>query len=298
MTLQQINYFRAVCEDMHYTKAANRIHVSQPSLSYAVRELERELGVTLLKKTAKKIELTEYGEIFYQHARKIQQDLDSAIKAIEAKKKESQRQINIGYLFSVSADFLAPMIGKYFDYVGRHDQVFNFVPYKMSQIAEGIHLGGIDIAFATDDVEPSLADTQLTMVHVYQQELFLVVPKNHPFAERSSITFDEIKQESFVAINPGKGLRVQMDQYFRNMNAQPRIVFSVDDSASLLSYIEVGVGIGIMPKLPKMNLDKVSLLQISDHPIQRNVVMIYSKSRAYSAETRNLISFFQLRKFN
>lgn len=293
MTLQQIHYFCAVCEEMHYTKAANRIHVSQPSLSYAVRELERELGVTLFKKSAKKIELTEYGEIFYQHARKILQDLDAAVKAIETKKEENQKQVNIGYLFSISADFLAPMIGKYFDYVGRHDQLFNFVPYKIPQIVEGIQLGNIDIAFATDDISSILADTQLSMVHVYEQEMFVVVPKSHPLAGKNSVTFAEIKDENYVAINPGKGFRLQMDRYFRQMNAQPRIVFSVDSSERLLSYIEVGVGIGIMPRLPKMNLDKVSLLRISDHPIHRNVVMIYSKSRAYSDETRNLISFFQ-----
>ena len=297
MTLQQINYFCAICEEMHYTKAANKIHVSQPSLSYAIKELEQELGVKVFKRRGKQVELTECGEIFYQYAQRALECLNEGIQAVETKKDEDQKQINIGYLFSISVDFLAPLINEYFGYIGRCDQLMNFLPCKQPQVVEALQRGRFDIAFVTDDIQSRLINTSIEMIPVCQQEMFIVVRKDHPLAQKSSVLFSEIKNENFVAINPGKGLRIHMDQYFQKMNAQPRIVFAVDDSETLLSYVEAGVGIAIMSRLPTMSLEKIALLPVSDSPIWRNIVLLVNKRRNYSGDTRCLIEFVRTKKY-
>ena len=297
MTLQQINYFCAICEEMHYTKAANKIHVSQPSLSYAIKELEQELGVKVFKRRGKHVELTECGEIFYQYAQRALECLNEGIQAVETKKNEDQKQINIGYLFSICVDFLAPLINEYFGYIGRCDQLMNFLPCKQPQVVEALQRGRFDIAFVTDDIQSRLINTSIEMIPVCQQEMFIVVRKDHPLAQKSSVLFSEIKNENFVAINPGKGLRIHMDQYFQKMNAQPRIVFAVDDSETLLSYVEAGVGIAIMSRLPTMSLEKIALLPVSDSPIRRNIVLLVNKRRNYSGDTRCLIEFVRRKKY-
>lgn len=297
MTLQQINYFCAICEEMHYTKAANKIHVSQPSLSYAIKELEQELGVKVFKRRGKHVELTECGEIFYQYAQRALECLNEGIQAVETKKNEDQKQINIGYLFSICVDFLAPLINEYFGYIGRCDQLMNFLPCKQPQVVEALQRGRFDIAFVTDDIQSRLINTSIEMIPVCQQEMFIVVRKDHPLAQKSSVLFSEIKNKNFVAINPGKGLRIHMDQYFQKMNAQPRIVFAVDDSETLLSYVEAGVGIAIMSRLPTMSLEKIALLPVSDSPIRRNIVLLVNKRRNYSGDTRCLIEFVRTKKY-
>ena len=297
MTLQQINYFCAICEEMHYTKAANKIHVSQPSLSYAIKELEQELGVKVFKRRGKHVELTECGEIFYQYAQRALECLNEGIQAVETKKNEDQKQINIGYLFSICVDFLAPLINEYFGYIGRCDQLMNFLPCKQPQVVEALQRGRFDIAFVTDDIQSRLINTSIEMIPVCQQEMFIVVRKDHPLAQKSSVLFSEIKNENFVAINPGKGLRIHMDQYFQKMNAQPRIVVAVDDSETLLSYVEAGVGIAIMSRLPTMSLEKIALLPVSDSPIRRNIVLLVNKRRNYSGDTRCLIEFVRTKKY-
>ena len=297
MTLQQINYFCAICEEMHYTKAANKIHVSQPSLSYAIKELEQELGVKVFKRRGKHVELTECGEIFYQYAQRALECLNEGIQAVETKKNEDQKQINIGYLFSICVDFLAPLINEYFGSIGRCDQLMNFLPCKQPQVVEALQRGRFDIAFVTDDIQSRLINTSIEMIPVCQQEMFIVVRKDHPLAQKSSVLFSEIKNENFVAINPGKGLRIHMDQYFQKMNAQPRIVFAVDDSETLLSYVEAGVGIAIMSRLPTMSLEKIALLPVSDSPIRRNIVLLVNKRRNYSGDTRCLIEFVRTKKY-
>lgn len=282
---------------MHYTKAANKIHVSQPSLSYAIKELEQELGVKVFKRRGKHVELTECGEIFYQYAQRALECLNEGIQAVETKKNEDQKQINIGYLFSICVDFLAPLINEYFGYIGRCDQLMNFLPCKQPQVVEALQRGRFDIAFVTDDIQSRLINTSIEMIPVCQQEMFIVVRKDHPLAQKSSVLFSEIKNENFVAINPGKGLRIHMDQYFQKMNAQPRIVFAVDDSETLLSYVEAGVGIAIMSRLPTMSLEKIALLPVSDSPIRRNIVLLVNKRRNYSGDTRCLIEFVRTKKY-
>ena len=292
MTLQQITYFCAICEEMHYTKAANKLHVSQPCLSYAIGELERELEVKLFARKGKQFCRTEYGDLFYAYAKRVLADLAEGVAAVRDKKDAQAEQINIGYLFSLSLDFLPPLIEQYYTFLGRHDQPINFVSCLIDEMMERINTREIDVAFAAGPFR-SQVDMPLVLYPVYSQELYLVVPKGHRLTGRKSVRFDEIKNENYVAINPDKGLRRQMDAYFREMNASPKIVFSVNNTEALVSYVEAGVGVAVIPYLPAINLDKVSLLRISDHPMQREVCMLYSTERNYNSAVRQFISFVE-----
>ena len=292
MTLQQITYFCAICEEMHYTKAASRMHVSQPCLSYAIGELEREMGVKLFSKKGKQFCRTEYGELFYPYAKRVLSDLADGVAAVRDKKDAQAEQINVGYLFSLSLDFLPPTIDLYYNYLGHHDQPINFVPCVIDDMMERINTREIDVAFAAEPFR-NIIDTPLVMYPVYEQELYLLVPKTHRLAKRTSVKFDEIKDESYVAINPEKGLRRQMDEYFKSMDVIPKIVFSVNNTEALISYVEAGVGVTIAPRLPTLSLDKISLLRISDHPVKRSVCMLYSTERAYNSAAKQFISFVE-----
>lgn len=292
MTLQQITYFCAICEEMHYTKAANKLHVSQPCLSYAIGELERELEVKLFSRKGNQFCRTEYGDLFYTHAKQVLSDLAEGVAAVRDKKDAQAEQINIGYLFSLSLDFLPPLIDLYYTYLGRHDQPINFVPCLIDEMMERINTREIDVAFAAGPFR-SAVDMPLVLYPVCNQELYLVVQKGHRLAGRESVTFDEIKEENYVAINPDKGLRRQMDTYFRELNVSPKIVFSVNNSEALVSYVEAGVGVAVVPRLPALNPDKVSLLRISDHPMRREICMLYSAERTYNSAVRRFISFVE-----
>lgn len=292
MTLQQIMYFCAICEEMHYTKAASKMHVSQPCLSYAIGELERELGVKLFAKKGKQFCRTEYGEIFYPYARRVLADISEGTAAVRDKREAQAEQINVGYLFSLSLDFLPPLIELYYQHLGHHDQPINFVPCLISEIPERFNTREIDIAFAAGPFQNAF-DTPLVMYPVSEQELYLVVPKSHRLAGLDSVEFSEIKSENYVAINPDKGLRRHMDEYFKSMRVSPKIVFSVNNSEALVSYVEAGVGVAVMPRLPALNADKVSLLRISDHPVRRSVCMLYNAERLYNSATRAFISFVE-----
>lgn len=292
MTLQQITYFCAICEEMHYTKAANKLHVSQPCLSYAIGELERELDVKLFSRKGKQFCRTEYGDMFYTYAKRVLSDLAEGVAAVRDRKDAQAEQINIGYLFSLSLDFLPPLIDLYYTFLGHHDQPINFVPCLIDEMMERINTGEIDVAFAAGPFR-STVDTPLVLYPVCNQELYLVVQKGHPLAGRESVTFDEIKGENYVAINPDKGLRRQMDTYFREMNVSPKIVFSVNNTEALVSYVEAGVGVAVIPHLPALNPDKVSLLRIRDYPVRREVCMLYSTERNYNSAARQFISFVE-----
>lgn len=295
MTLQQIAYFCAICEEMHFTKAASKVHISQPSLSYAVRELEKELGVDLFNKKTKKVELTDYGEVFYQYAQRTIKSFHDGIEAINKKKSEEKGQIKIGFINSISVDFLAPLIGNYYDFVGNNNCLMNFMPYNSQTIIDAIELKNVDIAFTTDEIEPKIVGTAISMSRVFQQQLYVVVKYNHPLAQKDSVLFKEIKNENYVAINPNMGLRILVDGYFQRQHCYPRVVFSANDSETVLKYIEAGVGIGILPRLSTMNFNNIKLLPVTDYPIYRSVVMLLNERQEYSAEAKRLIQFVRSR---
>jgi len=290
VTLQQLIYFKAVFDNMHFSNAAKEMHVSQPSISYAIAELESELGVKLFLRQGNKLSASDYGEILYRYTVSILEQLDECVEEISKQRRGSFEKIKIGYLFSLSMDVVPPIIEKYYEAIGHHDVTFEFVLCRVDEVARMLNDSEIDIAFVAGPFHDSF-DTPFVLRPVCKQELFLVVPKGHKLGRSQGVFFSEIINEKYIAINPGKGLRRLTDRYFKARNASPQIIFSVDDTESLVSYVEAGIGVAILPLLPSLNREKVNLLRIVDYPMTRSVCVLYSNEQLHNRSTRNFLDF-------
>ena len=114
MTLNQLQYFIVLARTLHYTKSAEQLHISQPSLSYSITELEKELGVPLFDKKNKKIFLNQNGKLFLHYAEKVMSLLEEGVSMVKTLNEVKRPRIRLGYFYSLSSPFIPDLISQFY----------------------------------------------------------------------------------------------------------------------------------------------------------------------------------------
>ena len=169
MNLQQLYYFRKLAEVQHYTEAAKALYITQPSLSDSIASLESELSVALFQKKGRGIELTKYGQEFYQYVNQALGVLEHGIAIMKEKSDSVTGTIDVGCIPTLLGDFLPDALDLYHE---KHPQVnFNIFQDKSIPVAEGVSAGDYDIGFC------SMVENKedLVFVPITYQELIVIV---------------------------------------------------------------------------------------------------------------------------
>ncbi len=285
MTLQQLQYFRTLAKIQHYTKAAEILLISQPSLSYSIAELEKELNVSLFLKQGKKIKLSLYGELFLNYVERSLDLLAEGKKTLEVFVDPLKGRINLGYLYSLSSSLIPQIIANFYKDKSNKSITFNFIQNLNNIIMDDLKSGKIDLAFC---VKPS-KDT--SSIPILEQELYLIVPKNHPYAGRKEISLREVEDEPFVFLNKNSGLREMIDAIFKDMGVKPRIVFEAEECNAVMTFVSLSFGISIIPKVPALDNSDVSVLKIIQPACTRTVYVAWMENRYMTPPVKKVKDF-------
>ena len=183
MTLQQLRYFCVTAEVLHYTRAAALLYISQPSLSYALSKLEKELGIPLFEKQGKQITLTRYGAEFLPYAKRALSELSKGQDRLKELKTPSTGIINLGYIYSVSFSVLPSFVERFYAYLGNRQTAFRFHQGMAGGLIEQLLNGSLDLLIAG---RPEI--DSIEYLPIAEQELFLALPASHRLANRASVT--------------------------------------------------------------------------------------------------------------
>jgi len=287
MTLQQLRYFCTMAKMLHYTKAAEVLYISQPSLSYALAELEKELGVPLFEKQGKQVSLTKYGTTFLPYAQSALEDLSRGLSAIE---QLNHPIINVGYVYSLSFDYMPRLIDEFYSFLGHRRIAFNLVEGFTTDMITQLHSGNLDMVFTT-----KLGDPTVEHIPVFKQDLYLVVPQGHPLAQKEEITIFDLKDESFITMNPRDPLRMYIEDYFHAAGIEPKVIFSVGECDAICAFVASNLGIAIMPLTPSLSSHRVSILKIKD-PLARLVYLLTKKDRHLDQAARIFYDYLVTQK--
>ena len=278
MTLLQLQYFKALAQILHYTKAAKELHIAQPSLSYSINELEKELGVKLFDKENRKIRLTAYGEQFLTYVEKILALLDESVSVLQQMAGSALQVVNLGYFHSISTSLIPSIMAGIYSQEENRGVRFQFLEATSFDIFSQLKNGKLDLAFCMH------RDENVESIAIMKQPLYLTVPNNHPLAERSFVTFEEFSQEPIVMLEKSSSLRAQMDQIFAQHEIIPNVVFEVRECNAALQYVALRFGISVLPQVPAMENEKVSVIPIMDdhQAFVRTVYLSWAKNRPLS----------------
>lgn len=265
MELRHLRYFVAAAETENISRAALKLHVSQPALSRQIRDLEDELGFPLLERSAKSVRLTEAGRRFLTEARVVLQRVEEAVNAARAIALGGRGELQVGYAPTPTVRLLPPALRAF--QALRPKVRVRLHDLSTEEMLTGLREGKLEIAFL---VRPSRAVLRgVRFEELARDALRLAVAPSHPFARRRSVTRAQAAREPFVvfARKDYPDYHEHLAAVFCDGKGQPRIAEEHDSASSLVAAVEAGYGVALAPEsLACFAGPRVKLVPLSPPP--------------------------------
>ena len=278
MTLVQLQHFRTLAYVLHYTKASEQLHIAQPSLSYSIAELEKELGAKLFGREDRKVCLTEYGQAFLPYAERALNAVEDGTGVIRHMVEEAPKEVRLAYIHSVSAN-LVPRVVKALYNSGEFKQLgFSFFESSMTEILSRLKKGEQDLAFCLG------GDDSVESRPLFRQKLYLMVSCDHPLASHDYVRFEDFAQEKMVMLEEGTYIRSFMERIFRSHGLQPNTLFTVKECNAAVQYVSLHMGVAVLPMMPATETDTIRALPIDDpeNEFSRLIYLAWPRNRTMS----------------
>ena len=285
MTLQQLQYFRTTAKMLHYTKAAQALHISQPSLSAALAELERELNVPLFVKEKRKVALSWYGEIFLHYVEQSLDTLNEGVKKIESLQSMNKGSVHLGYFHSISSVQIPNLVKSYYEYAGNNLTSFYFMMDQQNALISALKSGKIDLALCTSEAEGVVSQK------VWTQELFLAVPTGHKWSQLPSVPLSLIDGEPFIVLDKNSGIRHFLDDLFKTHGIRPNYIFETNECSAVITYVSLGLGIAIIPYFHDLPSNNLVYIKISEPECRRNIYLSWVGERPMNKTVSDVRDF-------
>ncbi len=278
MELRHLRYFVAVAKEENVSRAALKLHVSQPALSRQIRDLEDEIGFLLLQRSAKSIRLTEAGRIFLIESQAVLQRADEAVRTARAVASGQNEELSVGYAPMPTVRFLPPGLRAFRkQYSGVRVKMHDLSPEEM---LAGLHEGRLHLAFSVRPTRPMLRG--LHFEEFGRDHMRLAVGRNHPLAKLRSVSVKQLKSESLVAYsrNEYPEYHAYLGALFGSANMHPLIVEEHDDGVALVTALETGSSVAILPQTLEFTTGaRIKLIPIvpSPHPLVVGALWVPSR---------------------
>lgn len=245
-SIQEIECFLAVAEELSFSRAARRLHMSQPPLSRHIQGLEEKLGTTLFRRSTRTVSLTEAGELYRQDAREILKRLDSAG---EIARRAGQGETGRLRLAFVGALLDEEMVAVIRSFRRRHPRCqLHLADLAPGEQLAALQAGEIDGGFI--GAPPQKTHRHLHTLIWKREPLLLTLPKNHPLTAQKSLKLAQLKDEGWVMVSreAAPAFRTQFDQLCGQAKLKPRIVQESARVAAVLTMVAAEQGISLLPQ--------------------------------------------------
>jgi len=288
MELHQLRYFVAVAETENFTRAASRVHVSQPSLSQQILKLEGEVGHKLFHRLGRKAVLTEAGTAFLERARRILVEVENAAKEL-ADHPSLGRRITVGAVQTVMPYLITPFIAQMRD--SHPNLLIDAQEDFRGKLLQGVIEGDLDLAV----VPLPVRDHRISIEPLLVEPLMLVVGSRHPIASRSEISIKDLAEETFVSLGDSSALASQIRSFFGDQKFQPRIGIRCAQVATLKQFVSSGLGISLLPQLARLpdDRDNLTYLRLTGSQPTRELVVIRHLQRYQSRGAELFLSLLR-----
>lgn len=273
MNLFYLRYFVTLAHVQQYTKAAERLCITQPSLSHAISQMEKELGLPLFEKSGRKTTLTRFGEEFLVCAEHTLATLDAGIESVQ-RSARGEGLIRLGFLRTLGVEFIPKITAAFLRENPALDVQFSFHTGVTQGLLEGLSARKFDLAFCSEP-PPKL---NFTAIPVQKQDLVLIVPKDHPLSSRHTIDLSETAPYPQVFFEKSSGIRSIVEQMFFQIGVEPKIAYETEEDQVIAGLVSQGFGIAIVPYMDLLLKLNVKILQINSSSYERNLFMINDDS--------------------
>ncbi|RNA68565.1 LysR family transcriptional regulator [Alteribacter keqinensis] len=273
MEWQQFIYFQTLARKQHVTRAAEALSISQSALSRSIARFEEEVGVPLFDRQGRSIRLNKYGQMFLSRVDTMLNEYAEGIKDIQNLLDPEQGEVSLGFLHTLSTSHIPDLLASFrASYPG--------ITFKLGQgpshsLTRQLQEGVFDLCLIVSNERNGAIDWR----KLWDEELFVIVPKDHTYASRTFITFDEIADEPFIHLKEGFSLRNTIDRLFQKEGITPEITFEGEEAATVEGLVAAGLGISILPDLKGIDQSKISQIRVKSPECKRTIGLAWVKGR-------------------
>ena len=285
--LNDLLAFRAVATLSNFRKAAETVHISQPAFSRRIDKLEQALGVRLLDRTTRRVNLTAVGRDFARKVEQLLDDLDNTLLGIRGVAATRMGEVTIACVPSTVYYFLSQVIRRYHEaYPKIRVRVFDASANEvLGAVARGEADFGLNFMGAQEpDIEfkPLLEDRFVAACR-----------RDHPLARKRQVAWSELAQYDFISIAKTSGNRLLLDQALASVAGRPQSIYEAQHVTTQLGLVEAGLGVAAVPSLAMPGADHPLLVSVplTDPVVTRRVGLIRRKGRSLSPSAQQLYDF-------
>ncbi|MEU0268121.1 LysR family transcriptional regulator [Nocardioides sp. NPDC006303] len=249
MELRHLRYFVAVAEERHFGRAAERLHMAQPPLSQQIRQLEAELGLTLLTRTTRRVDLTPAGAAYLERAREILGAVDAAAHEAASIASGRRGRLLIGCVGSATYSLLPALARTLRAELPEVEFGFRGEMLSPDQAAALID-GSLDLGLLRPLPTGNPGGPGLSITHLRQENLLVAMPKDHRFAGRRRVRIADLDGEGLV-IHAGSGrsaMNAMIQELFDSAGIRSHIAHEVAETSTLVTFVAAGLGVAIVPE--------------------------------------------------
>ncbi|MBD2037025.1 LysR family transcriptional regulator [Leptolyngbya sp. FACHB-321] len=244
MELRHLRYFVAVAEELHFNRAAERLHIAQPPLSQQIKQLEVELGVELFdRRTKRQVQLTEAGQVLLQATYRILAQVEQATSDTQRAGRGETGTLVVGFTSTVVYDILPAILSQYQQQFPNVNLVLREL--TTTQQEEALQNHQIEVGFC----HPPLKNENLELESILQESLVVALPEVHPLACETTIPIDSLVDEFFILFprHLGSGFYDQIVSFCQQANFSPKVVQEAVQMQTIIGLVSANMGVALVP---------------------------------------------------
>ncbi|MDF2903171.1 MAG: HTH-type transcriptional regulator gltC [Bacillus sp. (in: firmicutes)] len=287
VNLYQLYYFRTMAKMEHYTKAAEELCMTQPSLSHAISALESELDIHLFERQGRNVKLTKYGRKLLPYIENAIEELESGIKMMKEMTSETDNKVSLGFIYTLTSKFIPTIINGFLKEDQNRDIKFSLKEGSTRDactlnLVRSLKEEKLDLVFIS--LLPN--DPEIEFIPIFKQDLVVLLSNDCPLASHDTIDLKDTEPYSLIQYTGKVGLKQEINHLFEMVNMVPNVSYSVEDELSIVGLVAANIGIAIVPNNLTVQDDRITVRPISNPYYKREIYLGYIKNRYMSTSVK------------
>ena len=274
-----------VSKELHFTRAAEKLNIAQPTLSQQIKILEDEVGIPLFDRIGKKISLTEAGKILLKHCQQVFFEIEQAQAALRDLNGLQRGKLTIGSLLTCTNYLLPPAIIKFKQLYPNIE--LSVLGLRAVDIKKGLLENELDlgITFLPSD------EAEFESIPLFTEGLSLAIPVHHPLAKEKEMEMKSLEQISMILMPKSYYIRQLVDSYVKELGIELKPVMEMSTLDALTQMVEAGLGATILPApyLDFIKNDKIAKVKLVHPTPKRKIGFVYRKNKFMCTTTKTFI---------
>ena len=286
--LNDLQAFRAVAELNSFRKAAEALHLSQPAFSRRIEKLEEALGVRLLDRTTRRVNLTSVGRDFDRKVQQLLDDLDHTLLGIRGVAATRMGEVTIACVPSTVYYFLSQVISRYHE---RYPKIrVKILDAGANEVLSVVASGEADFGLNFVGGE----EPEIEFKPLLEERFVAACRRDHPLASKRRVSWTELRQYDYISVSKVSGNRLLLDQALSGLRGRPQSIYETQHVTTMLGLVEAGLGVAAVPSIAMPDADHPLLVSVPlvDPVVTRKIGLIRRKGRTLSPAAQQLYAFF------